>query len=117
MPRLAVIAAHGGRWLAPWACVMVLSATAAYALDQALVSSSSWAQPAATEVQRTSVTEPTPAVFVLSLATIDGAAAPITINCLSRRDLVATDVLAVSLEELPVAARQVCMPPVEGGPH
>jgi hypothetical protein len=116
-PRLAVIAAHGGRWLAPWACVMVLSVTAAYAAYQALVTSPSLAPAAAAaDVERTTATAPTSAVFVLSLVTIDSASAPITIDCLSRNDLVAADVLVVSLEELPAIARQVCIP-AEGGLH
>jgi hypothetical protein len=116
MPRLAVIAAHGGRRLAPWACVMVLSVTAAYAAYQALVTSPSLAPAAAADVERTTATAPTSAVFVLSLVTIDSASAPITIDCLSRNDLVAADVLVVSLEELPAIARQVCIP-AEGGLH
>jgi hypothetical protein len=35
--QLAVIAGRAGRWLLPWACVLVLSMTVAYIAGQALV--------------------------------------------------------------------------------
>ena len=108
--QLAVIAGRGGRWLLPWACVLVLSMIVAYIAGQALVASS-LAQ-AAQEAERTTgaASSSTSTDIVLMLSSVDSAGTPMSVVCISTRNRVAADVLVVSPQDMPTVVAHLCKP-------
>ena len=111
LQQLAVIAGRGGRWLLPWACVLVLSMIVAYIAGQALVASPSWAQ-AAQEAERTTgaASSSTSTDIVLMLSSVDSAGTPMSVVCISTRNRVAADVLVVSPQDMPTVVGHLCKP-------
>jgi hypothetical protein len=109
--QLAVIAGRGGRWLLPWACVLVLSMIVAYIAGQALVASPSWAQ-AAQEAERTTgaASNSTSTDIVLMLSSVDSAGTPMSVVCISTRNRVAADVLVVSPQDMATVVAHLCKP-------
>ena len=108
--QLAVIAGRGGRWLLPWACVLVLSMIVAFIAGQALVASS-LAQ-AAQEAERTTgaASSSTSTDIVLMLSSVDSAGTPMSVVCISTRNRVAADVLVVSPQDMPTVVAHLCKP-------
>ena len=135
--RVAGIAAHGGRWLLPWACVLVFSGTMANAAGQALVrilpdQSTPARLPAvpdlscdtrgggpmtvglntrlSSEPQMKPCFEPLAGAGSrwVSVESIETSGSPTSVTCLTGADRVSTDVLYVRSEELGVVASQVC---------
>jgi hypothetical protein len=135
--RVAGIAARGGWWLLPWACVMVLSSTMATAAEQALVrilpdQSTPAGLPAvpdlscdtrgggpmtvglntwlSSEPQMKPCFEPLAGAGSrwVSVESIETSGSPTSVTCLTSADRVSTNVLYVRSEELGVVASQVC---------
>jgi hypothetical protein len=111
MQLLAVIAGRGGRWLLPWACVLVLSMIVAQIAGQALVASPSWAQ-AAQEAERTTgaASNSTSADIVVMLSSVDSVGTPISVVCFSTRNRVAADVLIVGPHDMATVVAHLCKP-------
>ncbi len=106
---LAASAASCARWVLPWASVLVLSGTIAYAADQALAHSV-----VELPASNGSPTEPVPRApadagfrWVVLLSTdIEGAQRSLT--CLAPADRVSGDVLKLAPEDLDPVARGLC---------
>jgi hypothetical protein len=106
-------AAQGGRWLLPWACVLVLSGSLAQAAEQALVGN-----PRNRPVELVATTQPDTdtalagvpagaAQWVL-LTSLDATGAQTRLHCLTTRDRVAADVLEVHAADLRQVASELC---------
>jgi hypothetical protein len=135
--RVAGIAAHAGRWLMPWACVLVLSGAMANAAEQALVrilpdQSTPAGLPAVPDLscdtrsggpttvglntRLSSEPQIKPCFEPLagdgsrwvSVESIETSGSPTRVTCLTSADRVSTNVLYVRSQELGVVASQVC---------
>lgn len=110
--RLATVSVCLGRWLLPWACVLGLSGALAHAAQQGLATTL-LAEPAAqVELVRDGVGQPRPPAPAgshwVTIASIGADGTATNIACLTRTDLMSTDVIQVPLEGLDLFVSQLC---------
>ena len=112
-PRLPAIA-HGARWLLPWTCVLVLSATVASAADQG-ITGSPWLAPPARQAgptaTLTSAAVSIDTVVTLSSVVTDGT--HVSVVCRTSPDRISADVLVLSPEDMTTVVAHLCKPSFE----
>jgi hypothetical protein len=108
---LAGIAARGGRWLLPWACVLVLAGilghAANHALGQTVVKQSALSRSSAEPLHRPLADASFRWVVLLST---DAQGAEGSLTCLVAADRVSAAVLQVRAEDLIAVASELCGP-------
>ena len=95
-----------GRWLLPWACVLLLAVGIAHAANDALVRT--LPEPAAQPVLAEPRPTATHGVRWLQIESIDTDGSHVGLACLSRLDDVASDVLVVPIAKWEQVIDELC---------
>jgi hypothetical protein len=99
-----------GQWLLPFAGMLVLSATVAWAADQGLAGSSLMAAPVVIATPPAEVGPPlAPNDKVVVLWSINALGGRISVACVTNKNRVSADVLEIPPEELVATVAKLCI--------
>jgi hypothetical protein len=99
-----------GKWLLPFAGMLVLSATVAWAADQGLVGSHLLAEPVVVATPPAdAVPNLAPTDTVVVLWSINALGGRISVACVTNKNRVSADVLEIPPEELVATVANLCI--------